>query len=340
MDTYKNFPIQRRIEFETEINPNGKVITGIKPIDKITHWLYDFNEDCDNFFDCFNNPYSELYETNIGNKDAKYIFRGHKNYKWDLLPSVFRDLNLDQNINELNILKSGNSHALPELKDFINFIRGLNSLGYRIEDETFKLINSTLESDNYKVFNLIDDFPNESQLKELALAQHYGVKTRLLDFTFNPNKAIFFASESITHPKRDDNSKIGIWAIPERLIDISKEDFFIQRIFVQGNQNINMINQEGLFLNYFNGRLLDNSIFNKAGKIKKLDEYLFESKRSNDNNQLVNQKIGKPSLFILSHRAVGQLTKKLDFMNINWVTIQPDLNGVKKEVERKRIKKY
>jgi hypothetical protein len=332
----KELPIDLKLRFENEINPKGKIIHGITPIDKNTYWLYEFNENAESFFDCFNNPDSKLYKTDIHNMNSKHIFRGHQNSNWELLPTAFRNLNLKENLNELYILKSGNGHILPELKDFINFIRGLNSLGYSIEDETFEIINSALIEDHTKAFNLISEFPKENQLKELALAQHYGVHTRLLDFTFNPNKAIFFAIEKIGHKKVNDNSKIGIWAIPERLIDVSKDDFYVKRIFVQGYQNKNLIAQEGLFLNYFNGRLIDDNLFDDLGKIKKLDEYLMQTKRKNDNYRLVNEKIGKPCLFTLSHKAVKQLMKKLEIMNINWLTIQPDLEGVKKEVERKK----
>lgn len=329
-------PAEIKIVFEPEINPTGKIIKGIKPLNKSTHWLYEFEEDCDKFFECFNDPFSELYKSDISNVDVKYIFRGHCDSNWELIPSAFRDLNLEKNRNNLNILKSGNGHYLPEIIDFLNFVKGLNSLGYQIEEDTFKLINSTLIEDTFKANNLINDFPKEEQLKELALAQHYGVRTRLLDFTFNPNKAIFFATEKIKHPKINDNSKFGIWAIPERLIDISQEDFYIQRVFVQGYQNKNMIAQEGLFINYFKGRSIDNNLFNEHGKIKKLDEYLYDCKKSQVNKHLIEQKIGKPCLFTLSHKVAWQVFKKFDIMNINWITIQPDLDGIKKEVERKR----
>ncbi|WMI64605.1 FRG domain-containing protein [Aestuariibaculum sp. YM273] len=333
---YKELPIEMRLKFEPTINSNGKTIQGVSPVDKTTYWLYDFGEDCDCFFECFNNPFSELYQTDILNMPAKYVFRGHKFAEWDLLPSAFRDLNLEGNENELNVLKSGNGHVLPELKDFVNFIKGLNGLGYKIEEETFKLINS-LEDENFISSRLIDDFPKESQLKELALAQHYGVPTRLLDFTFNPNVAMFFAGESVKHPKKGDDSKIGIWAIPERLIDLSREDFFIDRIFVQGYQNQNMIAQKGLFINYFYGRAIDDSLFDVSGKITSLDKYLYQNKRRADNQLLVDKKIGKPCLFSLSHKAVWQLFQRLENMDINWYTIQPDLEGIKKEVERMRV---
>ncbi|SHJ20022.1 FRG domain-containing protein [Flavobacterium terrae] len=335
MNLFKHLPIELRIQQEAEINPNGKIIRGIKPIDMTTYWQYDFEENCDAFFECFNDPFSELYGPNQSS-DAKYIFRGHRDATWKLIPSVFRNYNDETNINSLNILNSGNGHFLPELTDFINFIKGLNSLGYKIEDDTFKLINSVLTDDTYKASDLIKNFPKKEQLKELALAQHYGVQTRLLDFTFNPNKAIFFASEKIKHPRKEDNFKMGIWAIPERLIEICQEDFYLEKIFIEGFQNNNMIAQQGLFINYFKDRSVDENLYNSEGKIKSLDEYLYEYKKIPENERLINEKIGKPSLFTLSHSVAWQVSKRLDILNVNWFTIQPDLDGVKKEVERKR----
>jgi hypothetical protein len=337
MNQLRKLPIELRLQHEPEINPFGKTIRGVKPIDEITHWVYDFEENCDAFFEYFNDPFSELNETSYSNIGAKYIFRGHQDFNWELIPTAFRDLNSNEENNSLNVLKSGNGHFLPELTDFINFVRGLNSLGYKIEDDSFKLINSTLIDDKYKAFELIEDFPKPEQLKELALAQHYGVHTRLLDFTFNPNKAIFFATEKIKHPSKEDNSKIGIWAIPERLIEICQEDFYLKRIFVEGFQNNNMVAQQGLFINYFRGRSIDENLFNKEGKIKSLDKYLFDYTKSSDNERLINEKIGKPSLFTLSNRVAWHVLKRLEILNINWMTIQPDLDGIKKEVERKKI---
>lgn len=52
----------------------------------------------------------------------------------------------------------------------------------------------------------IDDLPEDDELEWLALMQHHGAPTRLLDFTWSPYVAAFFAFERAT-------SDAAIWAI-------------------------------------------------------------------------------------------------------------------------------
>lgn len=52
----------------------------------------------------------------------------------------------------------------------------------------------------------LDDLPEDDELEWLALMQHHGAPTRLLDFTWSPYVAAFFALERAT-------SDAAIWAI-------------------------------------------------------------------------------------------------------------------------------
>jgi len=57
----------------------------------------------------------------------------------------------------------------------------------------------------------VSDMPLDQKLSWLAIMQHHGVPTRLLDFTYSPYVALYFALRN-----RPDNCKslpIAVWAI-------------------------------------------------------------------------------------------------------------------------------
>lgn len=82
-----------------------------------------------------------------------------------------------------------------------------------------------------------------------------------------------------------------------------------------------MTAQEGLFINYFRGRGNDSNLFNKEGKIKTLDEYIFDKTMDEKPFRLISERIGKPMLFTFPQTYMGDIHEKLDSININWYTI-------------------
>lgn len=87
---------------------------------------------------------------------AKHLFRGQQNFAWDLKPKIAR---------------GGFEKAVPS-----NF-----------QEET--ILDSWLRYSE----QLISNKPKD-RWDELTLAQHYGLATRLLDWTTNPLVALFFAT--------------------------------------------------------------------------------------------------------------------------------------------------
>lgn len=162
MEKYEfNYGVEYLLRHERGINPNGKSIQGVKPEVTETSYKYNF-EDVNTFLSALDVTKSKLYQ------NQKFLFRGHQDSEWELIPSVFRNLNLDENKNERLLLKSGNGNHLPELNELRDFLIGINQLGLHIDDESFDFINSY----NSTKFHLLDYdlFPKKQQLKELALA--------------------------------------------------------------------------------------------------------------------------------------------------------------------------
>ncbi|MGV7105801.1 FRG domain-containing protein [Flavobacterium sp. U410] len=351
-----NFLYHYNITLPNRINPKGKKIRGVKPIIYETYYEYNF-EDALTFLDAFDINISELYQENNNPIFTDYIYRGHKDSTWELLPSIYR-----KGINEteqeysgrINIYKSGNGNLHgKEVTAFVDFIKGMDSLGFDITDESFDLINinnkiSNFNGTNYRIHES-QSFPKKEQLSELALAQHYGVKTRLLDFTENPLIAIFFASEScfpFEKLNKENTKRIGIWVIPKLLIEAIKHIRYIEYIDVKKFQNEYIRAQKGVFINYFPPV---NNLIGNVKNIEKstflditytLDKLLSDKYNNEFLDKLIIEHIGKPMLFTLPHNELEPIAKKLNQLNINWVTLMPSLDGVQKEVERQKSKPY
>ena len=117
----------------------------------------------------------------------QWIYRGQNDADWELIPALFRE-------------KAMFPVALYEIMLISDFVRYSNFNGLPLPSSSG---NYTFYHKNPKVISQsgVDD-PYGDRLQYdfthpvFAIAQHSGVPTRLMDFTYDPNVAAYFACET------------------------------------------------------------------------------------------------------------------------------------------------
>lgn len=122
-----------------------------------------------------------------------WIFRGQNNAEWELMPSLFR--NWDEGT------RPGYEIALIE-----NFLRTVNLAHLPIPSNSLDYMSHTTKDSSGATKRYLQ-YKSRSERKQdrsqsydfshvvFAIAQHSGIPTRLLDFTYDPLVAAYFAAE-------------------------------------------------------------------------------------------------------------------------------------------------
>ena len=218
----------------------------------------------------------------------RWIFRGHWDSDWKLLPSAFRHescepfhikaggyvspvtLQPDRTARVIAIkdLMSSPPKTVKNIFDrqveteyliLRQFMETANSLGIDCNYTPFfydYYLDLQQDRSDYQnnVNKDLENWPDSRILSVMALAQHHGMPTRLLDFTYNSLLAAFFAAKH-SFEKQSENiitdEKLCIWAIDEkRNIGITgmRPDNPWRKIPAPTNRSSNLFAQEGLLI--------------------------------------------------------------------------------------------
>lgn len=198
---------------------------------------------------------------------SEYVFRGHTDEDFKLTPNIMRKRkdptlieianmailpgDYERSLRHIGMTEIKLFQATLEMTILRRFYRASNENGLYVPKS--KIMSSRMEIDGYIDFDEVmnnfhyDKWLNRDTIEIAALAQHYGLPTRLIDWSFNQYVASFFATNFTSLP--DKNKKISLWMLNYRkLADLFSSPESDIRIFSPHYQwNENAKSQKGLF---------------------------------------------------------------------------------------------
>lgn len=249
----------------------------------------------------------------------KFIYRGHGNHsEYDLIPGIFRWRKISEGY-------STTVYSQLEYNILTDFIS--------------------------EACRFVKDVPSGDIPAWLEIAQHFGVPTRLLDFTLNPLVALYFACSDL----RD--TQASVWIINEPAynriffgelpsIQASKSQFIVSKIvtdelvqqdYLQHDSD-SFIQYPWIYKPYYwEDRMnLQSSIFMLWGaNRRKLTDFMQPGYYMSDMDQVENKDTGVIGNILIPGDRKRDIVEQLNLCGINEKFIYPGLDGVGRYIKQK-----
>ena len=221
--------------------------------------------------------------------------------------------------------------------------RGLSDAGYPLETNLIRLSGKYIELEHHLLRNF-RKYAHRSVVERdsfwhwLSVAQHYGLPTRLMDWTYSPFVAMHFATANIE--KFDVDS--AIWAVnylkthlllPEKLktrLDIEGANVFTVEMLAESAksfQEFSEMSEEEIVV-FFEPPSIDDRIVN---------QFAFFSMMSNPSSPLDGWLARHPNLWrkiVIPAKLNWEIRDKLDQANMTERILFPGMDGLSRWLKR------
>jgi hypothetical protein len=192
---------------------------------------------------------------------------------------------------------------------------------------------------NFKKYAMHDSVPTNSEWNWLAVAQHHGLPTRLLDWTYSPYVALHFATDNVDFFDRDG----VIWAvnfvkvhqlIPRKLrqlLERERSNSFTVEMLDEAAPHLAALEKLSgdVFALFFETPSLDARILNQYALFS-----LMSSPDSRLDEWLTSQKEELARRIIVPAELKWEARDKLDQANITERVLFPGLDGLSRWLRR------
>lgn len=165
-------------------------------------------------------------------KPCKLLYRGQGNHRWNLTPGILRK----------KMSSTADMQVFKEWAYVESFVRHCDSIGLAIPNDSPAFREKFLNQSN---LGDVSDWPPTEMHPLMALAQHYRLPTRLLDWSTRAYVAAYFAISDALAKKVDTGAeRLALW-----VLDIEKQALFheLKVVTVPGGNNANLAAQSGRF---------------------------------------------------------------------------------------------
>lgn len=256
----------------------------------------------------------------------KPIFRGQGDSEWPLTPSVLRkDIH--------SKYKARNVDTQTEQIIFFEYFLLLGFLHYS-DEMGFIIPNDSPEFRRHMDFSVFTNrygidaigWPPEEYFSFIALAQHLGIPTRLLDWTRNPFVAAYFSASQVLNLEKK-SEKLAVWVIDSEILH--KLEGKLEYVKPTGSTSKNLAAQNGVFLIHRQQNGMDRNSLFSSEELKDCVNKLFE-----ESEDFAAYKITLPS------NLAGDLLFRCNKFGISAATLFPEFDGAAKAaLEYKMAKK-